>query len=58
MIPTRETEADPICPHCEATLREIWYRKLTTTLGVRYVYLCASCRKALGFSHRKGFWMG
>ena len=58
MIPTRETEVDPVCPHCDATVQEVWYRKLATGLGVRYVYLCASCRKVLGVSHRKGFWMG
>lgn len=54
----------PLCPHCAAELREI----LATTPGVqgsaafsfgkRHVYACPSCRKTLGVSHRKGFWMG
>jgi len=48
----------PLCPHCGAELREIWYRSLSALLGRRYVYFCSKCRKVLGLSHRKGFWMG
>ena len=48
----------PGCPHCEASLHTVWYRNLATTLGKRYVYFCPECRKVLGVSHRKGFWMG
>jgi len=28
-----------------------------STLGVRYIYFCTECRKVLGVSQRKGFWM-
>lgn len=55
---TEKTDIDPLCPHCGDTLREVWYRRLSGTLGRRYIYFCARCRKALGVSHRKGFWMG
>ena len=48
----------PLCPHCEAAQAKILYRSLQTTLGVRFIYFCAECRKVLGVSHRKGFWMG
>ena len=48
----------PICPHCEHAVRKVHYRSLRTFLGRRYVYFCAECRKVLGISHRKGFWMG
>jgi hypothetical protein len=27
-------------------------------MGKRFVYFCGTCRKVLGISHRKGFWMG
>lgn len=56
-IENRE-DVSPVCPHCQAVLQSIWYRKLHGTLGRRYVYFCPHCRKVLGVSHRKGFWMG
>ena len=48
----------PICPHCDCQITEVWHRKLSGLLGRRYVYFCAGCRKVLGISHRKGFFMG
>ncbi len=48
----------PVCPYCQADLGVVWYRELTGTLGRRYIYFCPSCRKVLGVSHRKGFFMG
>jgi len=48
----------PICPHCERAVNKVQYRTLSAFLGRRYVYFCAECRKILGVSHRKGFWMG
>lgn len=51
-------DISPVCPHCEATLATVWCRTLKSTLGKRYVYFCSKCRKVLGVSQRKGFWMG
>jgi hypothetical protein len=48
----------PICPHCDQELKTVWFSILKATFGKRYVYFCAKCRKVLGVSHRKGFWMG
>ena len=31
---------------------------LNSLFGKRYIYFCPECRKVLGVSHRKGFWMG
>ena len=59
MIELKEkSQVAPICPHCEESLEEMWFRELRSGLGRRYVYFCARCRKVLGVSHRKGFWMG
>lgn len=59
MIALKEnTDATPVCPHCSEPVAEIWFRELSGFLGKRYVYFCALCRKVLGISHRKGFWMG
>ena len=59
MIQCQEkNDVDPICPHCEKSLRILWVRQVAGFLGRRYVYFCAECRKVLGVSHRKGFWMG
>lgn len=54
----------PLCPHCDTVLASVLARQLTTTgsttsrFGRRYIYACPTCAKALGISHRKGFWMG
>ena len=58
-IRVEEKEGEtPSCPHCEAELRTVWVRRLDSEFGNRYIYFCPNCRKALGVSHRKGFWMG
>ena len=51
-------DVTPVCPHCNEGVRRMLYRRLAGLLGRRYVYFCAACRKVLGVSHRKGFWMG
>ena len=48
----------PLCPHCDQEITEILMREVAGLLGRRYVYFCKHCRKVLGISHRKGFWMG
>lgn len=59
MIEAKEmNDVTPLCPHCTAAIREVWFRELSSTFGRRYVYFCSACRKVLGVSHRKGFWMG
>ena len=58
MQATERPEIAPICPHCTEALDEVWFRELSGALGRRYLYFCARCRKVLGVSHRKGFWMG
>jgi len=50
--------AEPICPHCGKEIQEIAARRVESMLGVRLLYYCTACRKVLGVSHRKGFWMG
>lgn len=52
------TTENPICPHCEKEIRNIFTKKIEATFGVRYLYFCSECKKVLGISHRKGFWMG
>lgn len=59
MITITETEnVKPVCPHCEKEVRELLASRLETLLGVRFIYFCGLCKKVLGVSHRKGFWMG
>jgi hypothetical protein len=36
----------------------VWFQQLAGVMGKRFVYFCGTCRKVLGVSHRKGFWMG
>ena len=60
MIRIEENRDDitPICPHCEKPVGTLYCRRIKSTFGVRYVYFCSACKKVLGVSHRKGFWMG
>jgi uncharacterized protein with PIN domain len=58
MILENKEDVEPVCPHCLSELRSIWMRELKGVLGKRYVYFCPHCRKVLGVTHRKGFWMG
>ena len=59
MIDVEErNDVTPVCPHCEQALSCVNYQKLRALLGQRYVYFCGACKKVLGISHRKGFWMG
>lgn len=51
-------DVTPVCPHCSDELDTIWMQELHGFLGRRYIYLCPRCRKVLGVSHRKGFFMG
>lgn len=53
-----DTSLTPRCPHCETDITTIACEKVKSTLGVRYLYFCPKCRKVLGVSQRKGFWMG
>jgi hypothetical protein len=51
-------DVDPVCPHCEAQIKAVWFRELKGLFGRRYLYFCGACKKVLGVSHRKGFFMG
>lgn len=54
----KQQDDTPICPHCEVPLKTMNYQLLSKWLGRRFVYFCGACKKVLGVSHRKGFWMG
>jgi DNA-directed RNA polymerase subunit RPC12/RpoP len=59
MIQVEERDdLNPICPHCSVEIKKVFAKKLESALGVRFIYFCSSCKKTLGVSHRKGFWMG
>jgi len=48
----------PVCPHCKAEIKKVYYQEVSSVFGKRYIYFCPNCRSVLGVSHRKGFWMG
>jgi len=54
----QKQDESPVCPHCNTIMTVMWFRELHGVLGRRYVYFCPHCKKVLGVSHRKGFWMG
>jgi len=51
-------DVNPICPHCSDEIQTLWIQTISSFLGKRYIYFCSKCRKVMGISHRKGFWMG
>ena len=53
-----KSQASPLCPHCEKPISRLLAQKAKSSFGVRFVYYCDKCRKVLGISHRKGFFMG
>ncbi len=48
----------PLCPHCEHEIEGVYQQELDEGLGKANLWFCMTCRKSLGVSHRKGFWMG
>ena len=57
-LPVQFTEESPVCPHCGTALDGILARRMQHDLGKAFVHFCPRCKKVLGISHRKGFWMG
>ena len=55
-IPAEEVK--PLCPHCGREIDGLYQQQLDESFGKAYLWFCTTCRKALGVSHRKGFWMG
>ena len=52
------SDETPLCPHCGTSLDRVLARRMKHDLGKAFVHFCPRCRKVLGTSHRKGFWMG
>ncbi len=48
----------PVCPHCNQPLDRLTRTPIQVTLGKAFAWSCPYCRKVLGVTHRKGFWMG
>ncbi len=48
----------PLCPHCEQEIEGMCQQQIDASFGKAYLWFCIECRKSLGVSHRKGFWMG
>jgi len=51
-------DANPIFPHCNSQVKSIRFQELHGIFGKRELYFCSACKKVLGVSHRKGFFMG
>ena len=58
MLPVHLTEGALMCPHCNRELDSVLAKRVRHDLGKAYLHACPHCRKVLGVSHRKGFWMG
>tara|TARA_A100001037_G_C14889775_1_gene517839 strand:- start:201 stop:398 length:198 start_codon:yes stop_codon:yes gene_type:complete len=54
----QQDDVTPFCPHCSQPVQTVNFREISGFLGKRYIYFCQHCRKVLGVTQRKGFWMG
>ena len=57
MIKCVESDETPLCPHCSEPIQVVRFREIPRFLGKTYVYFCSRCRKALGISQRKGYFL-
>jgi len=55
---TEKIDINPICPHCNTEITALWFKGIRGFFGRRYLYFCPACKKTLGVTHRKGFFMG
>ncbi|HMN49901.1 MAG TPA: hypothetical protein PKD67_12225 [Ignavibacteriaceae bacterium] len=42
-----------ICPICKKNVSEIWVAKLDSVIGVRYAYICVSCKNLIKITKEK-----
>ena len=48
----------PLCPHCGDEIDKVYGQQIAQGLGKAYLWFCVSCKRTLGVTHRKGFWIG
>ena len=48
----------PVCPSCDAPIEKVYGQQISQGFGKAHVWFCVSCKRSLGVTHRKGFWMG
>ncbi len=48
----------PVCPYCGHQIDKVYGQQIKQGFGKAYLWFCVDCKKTLGVSHRKGFWMG
>lgn len=50
LVCSRREDVEPLCPHCGASLPEVWMRKPRGPFGIGqgYLFFCPACRKVLG----------
>ncbi len=51
-LAAKESEYDPICPHCEKKIDEVHWRQIEA-VNAEYLFLCPTCKKVIGIGVRK-----
>ncbi len=41
------------CNKCSKEIDSVWMCKISSIIGVRYIYFCGECQKLLGTFHEK-----
>ena len=55
-LASKETEYDPLCPHCAQPIQEVHWRQIQA-VNAEYLFICPNCRKVLGVGVRKAAWI-
>jgi formate dehydrogenase maturation protein FdhE len=46
-------EINTTCPICNNIVSEIWVAKLDSVIGIRYAYICNSCKNLIKITKEK-----
>lgn len=48
-----QIEIQTTCPICNKTISELWIAKLDSVIGIRYAYICTSCKNLIKITKEK-----
>ena len=50
VVESKEVDYDPLCPHCEAEITEVHWRKISAWTFDEFVFICPNCKKVIGIT--------
>ncbi len=47
-LASAEADYDPLSPHCEKNLEEVYWKRIKAVLKWEYLFICPKCKKVIG----------